>query len=67
MELRKDPNPNLLFELFRVKEEETHAEIAQTCFTYLHGGALANGSVQLVETYERAVDKSHLRAFPLLS
>jgi ankyrin repeat protein len=65
--LRKDPDPNPLLEFFRVKEEATNSEIAHTCVTYLCGGALANGSVQLVETYNKAVDKSHLQAFPLLS
>ena len=65
--LRKDPDLNPQLEFFRVKEEETNAEIAQTCFTYLQGGALADSSVQLVEKYNKAANISHLQAFPLLS
>jgi len=65
--LRKEPDPNPLLEFFRVKEKETNAEIARTCFTYLHCGALADGSVQLVKRSNKAVDTSHLQAFPLLS
>ena len=65
--IRKDPDLNPQLEFFRVKEEETNAEIARTCFTYLHGGALADGSVQLVEKFYKAADISHLQAFPLLS
>jgi hypothetical protein len=65
--LRKDPDPNPQLEFFHVKEEETNTEIAQTCFTYLHDGALADGSVQLVEKFYKAADISHLQAFPLLS
>jgi hypothetical protein len=65
--IRKDPDPNPQLEFFRVKEGETNAEIARTCFTYLHGGALADGSVQLVEKFYKAADISHLQAFPLLS
>jgi ankyrin repeat protein len=65
--LRKDPDPNPQLEFFRVKEKKTNSEIAQTCFNYLHDGALADGSVQLVERYSKAADTSHLQAFPLLS
>jgi hypothetical protein len=56
--LRKDPDPSPQLEFFRVKEEETHAEIARTCFTYLYGGALA-------EVLGGEVDD--ISRFPLLS
>jgi hypothetical protein len=65
--LRKDPDFNPQLEFFCVREEETNAEIAQTHFTYLHCSALADGLVQLVEKYNRAVDILHLQAFLLLS
>jgi len=65
--LRKNPDLNPELEFFRVREEETNAEIAKTCFTYLHSGAFADGSVQLVEIYNKAADTTHLLAFPLLS
>ena len=65
--LRNCPDLDPLLEFFRVKKEATNSEIARICFTYLCGGALANGPVQLVERYNMAVDKSKLQAFPLLS
>src|SRR5271156_6649788 len=65
--LRKDLDLNPQLEFFRIKEEETNSEIARTCFNYLHDGALADGSVRLVERYNEAADTSHLQAFPLLS
>jgi hypothetical protein len=64
--LRKDPNPNPQLELFYVKEKETNAEIARTCLTYLSSGALIGGQVQLIKRNGKAVDISHLQAFPLL-
>jgi hypothetical protein len=48
-------------------QETTNSEIARKCFTYLHDGALAYGSVQLMEKDHKAIDTSHLQAFPLLS
>jgi ankyrin repeat protein len=58
--LREGPNLNPQLEIFRIKEG-ANAEIARTCFTSL--GALADGSVQLVNEYNKV---AYIPAFPLL-
>jgi ankyrin repeat protein len=62
--LNKDLGLDPQLECFCVKEDETHTEIARTCFNYLHNGALADGGISLADRDDKGIPR--LLAFPLL-
>ncbi|OBT58317.1 hypothetical protein VE04_01787 [Pseudogymnoascus sp. 24MN13] len=61
LHLPSQPNSDPRLEIFHIKEDKGHLEIAKTCFDYLQNGALQDGEVNLYE------NTTHLKAFPLLS
>ncbi len=63
----QDSDANVSRNLFRVKKNLAHEEVARTCISYLQGGSLADGRVLEGGPFNRRVSPARNASFPLLS